>query len=93
MTSCAWRLVPTNRMVLPSAASWLTNSSASWNSFDGLAEVEDVDAVALAEDVRLHLGIPALRLVAEVHAGFQQILHRDRGQIPPSCPCESVNVC
>jgi hypothetical protein len=47
----------------------------------GLAQVDDVDAVPFAEDVLLHLRVPALRLVAEVHAGLQQILHRDRGQI------------
>ena len=48
---------------------------------DGLAEVEDVDAAALAEDERLHLGVPALGLVAEVHACFEQVFHRERGQI------------
>src|SRR5262249_53769132 len=47
---------------------------------DGLAQVDDVDAVPFAEDVLLHLRIPAFRLVAEVHSGLQQILHRDRGQ-------------
>src|SRR5262249_23378159 len=43
-------------------------------------EVENVDAVALAEDVRLHLGVPALRLVSKMDAGFQKILHSDRTQ-------------
>jgi hypothetical protein len=38
---------------------------------DGLAEVDDVDAVSFSEDVLLHLRVPAFRLVAEVHAGFQ----------------------
>ena len=47
---------------------------------DGLAEVEDVDARALAEDERLHLGIPTLGLVSEMHACFEQVLHRERGQ-------------
>ena len=47
---------------------------------DRLAKVDDVDAVALAEDELLHLGIPALRLVAEVHSGLQQFLHRNSGQ-------------
>src|SRR5581483_8006806 len=31
----------------------------------GLLEVDDVDAVARAEDVRLHLRVPAARLVPE----------------------------
>jgi hypothetical protein len=33
ITSCACRFVPTKRMVLPSAARFVTNSSASRNSF------------------------------------------------------------
>ena len=39
---------------------------------DGLLEVEDVDAVALTEDERLHLGVPATGLVTEVAAGLEQ---------------------
>jgi hypothetical protein len=46
----------------------------------GLAQVDDVDAVPLAEDERLHLRVPALRLMAEMNAGLQQVLHSDRGQ-------------
>src|SRR5262249_45410108 len=42
----------------------------------GLLEVDDVDAVAGAEDVRLHLGVPTARLVPEVDTGLQQGLHR-----------------
>jgi hypothetical protein len=45
-----------------------------------LAEVDDVDAVPFAEDERLHLRVPALRLVPEVNAGLQQVFHRDPGQ-------------
>ena len=44
---------------------------------DGLLQVDDVDAVAGAEDVRLHLRIPARGLVAEVNAGLQQFFHGD----------------
>ena len=40
-----------------------------------LGEVDDVDAAALAEDESLHLRIPAPRLVAEVNAGLQEVLH------------------
>ena len=42
---------------------------------DRLLEVDDVDAVALGEDVRTHARVPALRLVAEVDAGFKERLH------------------
>jgi hypothetical protein len=48
----------------------------------GLGEVDDVDPVPLAEDVLLHLRVPALRLVAEMNAGLEQILQRDPAQIP-----------
>ena len=47
-----------------------------------LGEVDDVDPVALAEDVLLHLRVPALRLVPEMDAGLEQILQRDPVQIP-----------
>jgi hypothetical protein len=40
-------------------------------------EIDDVNPVALTEDVFLHLGIPAAGLVAEVHSGLQQLLHGD----------------
>ena len=43
-----------------------------------LLEVDDVDLVALAEDVLCHLRIPVPRLVAEVDPGFQHLTHRYR---------------
>jgi hypothetical protein len=43
----------------------------------GLAEIDDVDAVARVKDERLHLGIPALGLMAEMDAGVQQFLNSD----------------
>ena len=42
----------------------------------GLLQVDDIDAVALGVDVSGHLGVPTTGLVAEVHAGLQQLLHR-----------------
>ena len=42
----------------------------------GLLQVDDIDPVALGVDVGRHLGIPTTGLVAEVHAGLQQLLHR-----------------
>ena len=44
-----------------------------------LRQVDDVDAVAVAEDVRLHPRVPAVGLVAEMGAGFEQLLHGDDG--------------
>src|SRR5262249_29988089 len=52
-----------------------------------LLQVNDVDPIALAEDVLLHLRIPALGLMTEVHASFQKLFHRnrDRQVNPPLC--------
>ena len=43
----------------------------------GLRQVDDVNAVAVAEDVRLHPRVPAVGLVAEMRAGLEQLLHGD----------------
>src|SRR5207302_103938 len=42
----------------------------------GLLQVDNVDSVTFAEDVFLHLWIPALGLVPEVNACFEQFFHR-----------------
>src|SRR6185369_4799823 len=47
-----------------------------------LLEVDDVDLVAMAVDVRGHLGVPEARLVSEMDAGFQHFTHRDRHELP-----------
>ena len=44
---------------------------------DGLAEVENVDAVASAIDIALHLRVPAPGLVSKMHTGFQQLFHAE----------------
>jgi hypothetical protein len=36
-----------------------------------------VDLVAMAEDIRGHLGVPEARLVAEMDTGFQHLTHGD----------------
>ena len=38
-------------------------------------QVDDMDAVAFAEDEGRHLRVPEARLVAEMHAGFQHPPH------------------
>jgi hypothetical protein len=38
-------------------------------------QVDDVDLVAMAVDVRCHLGVPEARLVSEMDAGFQHFTH------------------
>ena len=40
-----------------------------------LLQVNDVDPVALAEDVRTHLRVPAPGLVTEVDASLEQLFH------------------
>ena len=44
-------------------------------TLDGLGQVDDVDPVALGEDVGLHLRVPAAGLVAEVDTGLEQLAH------------------
>ena len=46
----------------------------------GLLQIDDVDAVALAEDVSAHFGIPTPGLVSEVHTSLEQIPHPDLDQ-------------
>ncbi len=43
----------------------------------GLGKVDNVDTIAGAEDVRLHAGVPAVGLMTEVGACFQQMAHRN----------------
>src|SRR5581483_11182356 len=45
-----------------------------------LLKIDDVNPVALTEDVFLHLGVPALRLVPEVNTRFEQLLHGNVSQ-------------
>src|SRR4029077_2449809 len=45
-----------------------------------LLQINDVNPVALSEDVFLHLGIPALGLMPEVDARFEQLLHSNVSQ-------------
>src|SRR5436190_23187431 len=43
--------------------------------------------VTIAEDVRLHLGVPAVGLMAEMRSGLEQLLHGDdrgRHSLSPS---------
>ena len=47
------------------------------DALERLLEVDDVDAVALAEDEALHLRVPAPGLVPEVHACFEHLAHGD----------------
>ena len=39
--------------------------------FESLTKIDDVDAIAFAEDVRFHLRIPAAGLMAEMDSGLQ----------------------
>src|SRR3989338_2117891 len=46
---------------------------------DRLVQVDDMDAVAGGINVALHLGIPALALVAEMDDGLEQFFHCNYG--------------
>jgi hypothetical protein len=43
----------------------------------GFLQVNNMDSVALAENVLLHFRVPAPRLVTEVNSGLQQLFHRN----------------
>ena len=45
-----------------------------------LGEVHDVDVVTGAEDVGAHFRVPAMRLVTEMRAGFEELTHREIGK-------------
>src|SRR5215211_2975930 len=45
----------------------------------GLRQIDDVDTVAVAEDVRLHPRVPAVGLMAEMRSGLEQLLNGDDG--------------
>ncbi len=47
---------------------------------NGLCQVDDVNVITIAEDIRLHLRVPAVRLVAEVDACLKKLAHREIGQ-------------
>src|SRR5690606_25188878 len=52
----------------------------------GLAQVDDMDAVAHAEDVRGHLRVPAAGVVAEMNARLEQLAHGEAWQSHASDP-------
>src|SRR5947207_2097382 len=59
---------------------------------EGLLQVNNVDTVALPEDVLLHPRVPTFRLMPEVNTCFEQLLHSDVSQStsslslhPPLC--------
>jgi len=45
--------------------------------FEGFLKIDNVNAVAFAENVLLHFRVPAPRLVTEVNSGLQQLFHRN----------------
>ena len=42
---------------------------------NGLFQVDNMNPLALGEDIPSHLGVPLARLVTEMHTGFQQFFH------------------
>ena len=83
IVSAACRLVPTNRISPPDEVIRLKNLVAREQSPHGLLEVDDVNQVPLAVDVRLHLRVPAAGPVAKVHAGVDQVFDDKSHEQPP----------
>jgi hypothetical protein len=81
--SRAWRLVPTNNTVPLFEAELANVVHRLLVELHRLFEIDDVDLVALAEDVFGHLRIPVPRLVAEMDSGFQHLTHRYRHRHTP----------
>src|SRR5581483_9958346 len=52
-----------------------------------LLQVDDVNAVPFPKDVLLHLGVPALGLVAKVDTRLKQLLHGDISQTTSLLDC------
>ena len=46
---------------------------------DGLLQVDDMDLIAHPEQERRHARVPAAGVVAEMHAGFEQLAHGEIG--------------
>ena len=70
-------LLGTNKENGATVGGKLTNEIISlFQLLYGLLQVDDVDTVALGEDVLSHLGIPATGLVTKVYASFQKLFHR-----------------
>src|SRR5207248_6399460 len=59
---------------------------AAEQAADGFPQVDDVDQVALAVDVRPHLRVPPAGPVAEVNSGLDEVLYLNDRHAPPSCP-------
>ena len=70
-------LLGANKQDLAAVSSNIADKVVSLIEFlYGLLQVNDVDAVALGEDVLCHLGVPAAGLMTEMHAGFEKLFHR-----------------
>ena len=79
IASWACFLVPTKRMRAALGDGVADEVVRLLDVVEGLAQVDDVDAVALGEDEALHLRVPAPGLVPEVDTALQQLAHGHDG--------------
>jgi hypothetical protein len=56
-----------------------------FEQLQSLLQVNDINTIAFAKDVFFHLWIPALGLVPEMNACFEQFLHANRRQNSSFC--------
>ena len=75
--SCAWRLVPTKSTDASLPGQFAHKPAGLAEHLQGFLQIDDVDSIAFAEDIFLHLRVPTAGLVAEVNAGLQQFFHRN----------------
>src|SRR5439155_23647511 len=79
-------LFATNEQNLAAAAcDLLEKFRCAMQLLDSLVQVDDVNLVSLLENVRLHLRVPALGLVTEMHARFKKLRHQF------NCVCHTKN--
>ena len=90
--SCACFFVPTKRIAVATTHRLADELERIVEPGDGLGQVDDVDPVALGEDVGPHLRVPAPGLMPEVDARFEQLLHAGGSHvvIPPVVPPPDV---
>ena len=58
----------------------------------GFFQVDDVDLVAVAEDVGTHLGVPVPGLMSEMDTGFQHLPHGHLAHVDSSSIVSGLNL-
>ena len=82
IVSAAWRLVPTNRIRPLADGHAVEELDRAKQAADRFFQVDNMNQVALAVDVRLHLGVPPAGAVAVVNPCINKIFDNERHAEP-----------